>query len=284
MKSCVTSSPLCLACISFTAGGRRIVLSGADQTVRIWGVESAKHQTVLHGHLTKIYRVEPTADGGGIVGGAKDGSLLVWDAKRKERRARFKTIPTPVERIEFLPGGNEFLAVDPVGFVTLWDSSTLQPLGRIGCQPVKDSSAQAGTRRPPKTRWLSLALPIKVANGRSAIAVSPAAILQRNWPPAGAPARFRGRMPTTPAPIAIKAHVAGSGTTACGEAITAAAPGTGLNPTPTDQKVQGVDARGEAVNGDLGKTKKRVGAAGKIAIRRSPSCRRSFRSADQTAC
>jgi WD40 repeat protein len=49
-----------------------------------------------------------------------------WDTKRVQRRNRFETLPIPVAQLVFLPDTGDMLSVDQDGYVTLWDSQTLQ--------------------------------------------------------------------------------------------------------------------------------------------------------------
>ncbi|MBI4664216.1 MAG: protein kinase [Verrucomicrobia bacterium] len=117
---------------AFASDGKRLVSVGADQTVRIWDLDSRKERAALRGHLSEVNCVAMTPNGKTIVSGCKDGTLFGWDAQRAvEPKHSFRALPIPVAGIEFLPAQRGMLSVNADGTVSLWDPITLLESERI---------------------------------------------------------------------------------------------------------------------------------------------------------
>jgi WD40 repeat protein/serine/threonine protein kinase len=117
--------------LTFTADGKRLVSSGADQTVRVWELDGHRELIALQGHLSEVNCAAVTPDGKTIVSGCKDGTLFGWDVERTERKKSFETLPTRVSSIEFTADNQRMFSVNLDGTVSLWNSGTLQEIERI---------------------------------------------------------------------------------------------------------------------------------------------------------
>jgi WD40 repeat protein len=66
-----------------------VASAGADQTIRLWHVESREEIARLRGHTDEIYTVAFSPDGKTLASGGRDGTVQFWDASPKERPRPF---------------------------------------------------------------------------------------------------------------------------------------------------------------------------------------------------
>lgn len=65
--------------VAVTSDGRRAVSGSADNTVRVWDLETGRCVFTLGGHNGVVYGVAVSADGRVAVSGSVDATLKVWD-------------------------------------------------------------------------------------------------------------------------------------------------------------------------------------------------------------
>jgi WD40 repeat protein len=80
-----------MAVSSNPAGALGRVAMSADRSVGVWEVENADAPAWLKGHSTAINCVEMSADGKLVVTASQDHSLKVWDLRRRQLIASFRS-------------------------------------------------------------------------------------------------------------------------------------------------------------------------------------------------
>ena len=70
--------------VAFSQDSTRALSGGADNTVRIWDVESGQELHCLEGHLGGIWSIAFSPDGRVAASGSGDGSIRLWDVASGE--------------------------------------------------------------------------------------------------------------------------------------------------------------------------------------------------------
>ena len=76
--------------VVFTSDGRALISGGADHTIRMWDVSSAKEIRRFDGHTSPISRFSLSADGKTLASGSRDHTARTWNVNTGEPLARFK--------------------------------------------------------------------------------------------------------------------------------------------------------------------------------------------------
>jgi WD40 repeat protein len=67
--------------VAITPDGQRVVSASADNTLKVWDLNSGKKLKTLTGHTSAIRAVAITLDGQRAISGSYDNTLKVWDLK-----------------------------------------------------------------------------------------------------------------------------------------------------------------------------------------------------------
>ncbi|KAJ3250144.1 hypothetical protein HDU77_006938 [Chytriomyces hyalinus] len=68
-------------CVTFSGDGKVLVSGGADETCRVWDVQSGRCLKIFTGHEGCINSVAITSDGRRLVSGSDDQTVRVWELK-----------------------------------------------------------------------------------------------------------------------------------------------------------------------------------------------------------
>jgi hypothetical protein len=75
--------------VTMSADGRRAISGSADNTLKLWDLESGAELMTLAGHSSEVNAVALTADGRRAVSGSEDNTLKLWDVDAGEPVAAF---------------------------------------------------------------------------------------------------------------------------------------------------------------------------------------------------
>jgi WD40 repeat protein len=113
--------------------------SSIDGVIKIWDLESGKQLQQLQGHNASLARLEFSPDGLSLLSGSWDGSVILWDLTRAEKRFDFKADirrsynpkSEPPEQAQraidwagFSNDGTRIMAVTHNGEASMWDART----------------------------------------------------------------------------------------------------------------------------------------------------------------
>ena len=115
--------------VAFSPNGNILASAHADNTVRLWEVETRELKRTLRGHRFAVRSVAFSPDGNTLASGGMDGWVLLWEPDT----GRLKQIIRPdstVWSLSFSPDGNSLATATEFGHVFIWDITNLERIER----------------------------------------------------------------------------------------------------------------------------------------------------------
>jgi WD40 repeat protein len=133
-----------LAC-AFAPGGLRAVSASADQTLRLWNLQTGSAVAVLTGHTAEVTGCAFTRDGRRIVSRSKDGRLGLWDGESGQLIAFTQGHTDWVNAFALDEEAGLVYSASEDQSVRAWDLATGEPRGVVyGVSPFRSLAAVQG--------------------------------------------------------------------------------------------------------------------------------------------
>jgi mono/diheme cytochrome c family protein len=116
--------------IAFAPDGKLAVFAGADRSVRLWDVPTARERRTLTGHTGSLWSVAVSPNGKLAVSGGMDGSVRVWNLATGESLKQLSEHLSMVSALAISPDHNRLLSASHDQALILWDLTTGQELRR----------------------------------------------------------------------------------------------------------------------------------------------------------
>ena len=112
----------------FSADGKQLTSSSADQTIRTWDIASEKCLDVLRGHRQEVWRLAMLPNDKTVISGAKDGAVCFWDTSVTHPHQPHATLTLPKDIIlcAFAADSQSILMVEAQGQVSRWTAPDFQ--------------------------------------------------------------------------------------------------------------------------------------------------------------
>jgi WD40 repeat protein len=110
---------------AFSSDSRLLASCGADQTVRLWEVETGACQ-VLRGHTDEVFAAAFHPDGKRLATAGRDRAVWLWDPATGEEVARLPGHTSYVWALAFSPDGKTLASGSGDFTVRLWDTAPLK--------------------------------------------------------------------------------------------------------------------------------------------------------------
>ena len=95
-----------------------------DHSIRLWDIVTGQCVETLHGNPSEIWTVAFTANGQGLISGAKDGTVRLWPTNAAAREKLYEGNWTP---IKFSKDGQVLAAIDDQSKFVLLNLKTGEP-------------------------------------------------------------------------------------------------------------------------------------------------------------
>ncbi len=123
-------------CLALSPVGRLLAVgSGSydgilapDFSVRLWGLDDGPPGLPLAGHEAPVTALAFDPDGARLASGARDGAVIVWDARSRQVVWRVQADNTPVRSVLFLDRGARLLVGSRGGLVAVYDLKSTAPI------------------------------------------------------------------------------------------------------------------------------------------------------------
>ncbi|MGW2044344.1 nSTAND1 domain-containing NTPase [Streptomyces sp. NPDC001858] len=110
--------------VAFSPDGRTLASAGADMTVRLWKVATARHVRTLKGHTGKVWSVAFSPDGRTLATASEDRTARLWNANTGACLRTLKGHTGEVTGVAFSPDGRTLATTGKDKTARLWNART----------------------------------------------------------------------------------------------------------------------------------------------------------------
>jgi len=107
--------------VAFSPDGKYVVTGSADNTTKLWDVETGNEIRTFSGHAGDVRSVGFSPDGGFIITGSNDKSARMWDVLTGEEFWRLEWHNNYVTSVSFSPDGKKIVTGSKDKTAILWD-------------------------------------------------------------------------------------------------------------------------------------------------------------------
>jgi WD40 repeat protein len=122
-----------VACVAFSADGKRALSGSDDKTVRLWDVDTGKELRRFAGHTESVVTVAFSPDGRRALSASSDETLRLWDVETGKELRHLRGPENAVRNAAFSPDGRWALSGGTIRPHTmrLWDMESGKELDRF---------------------------------------------------------------------------------------------------------------------------------------------------------
>jgi WD40 repeat protein/ABC-type uncharacterized transport system involved in gliding motility auxiliary subunit len=113
--------------VAFSPDGTRLVTASADDTAKVWDVETGEEIATLAGHTGDVIGAAFSPDGEMIATSSADNTVRLWDPDSGEELAVLEGHRSVVWRVAFSPDGTRLVSAGQDQAVIIWDVKSRQP-------------------------------------------------------------------------------------------------------------------------------------------------------------
>jgi WD40 repeat protein len=136
--------------VEFSADGRQIVTSGADNSARVWDAAQMNCKAVLRGsHIGKVLCATFAPDGQHVATASEDGTVCVWDSLTESVAMQLRAHTKRVSTVQFSRDGQRIVTASDDNTARVWNAQkgTLEVT-------IKENFAWPAATFSPDGRWV----------------------------------------------------------------------------------------------------------------------------------
>ncbi|CAD8215601.1 unnamed protein product [Paramecium octaurelia] len=110
--------------ICYSLDGTTLASGSADNSIRLWDVETGQQKAKLDGHSDCVRTICYSPDGTTLASGSLGNSIRLWDVKTGQQNAKLDGHPSTVYSVDFSPDGNTLVSGSYDNSIRLWNVQT----------------------------------------------------------------------------------------------------------------------------------------------------------------
>jgi len=114
--------------VNFSPDGKTLVSGSADNTIKLWDVETGQEIRTLKGHYSVVNSVNFSPDGKTLVSGSDDNTIKLWNVETGQEIRTLKGHDSPVRSVNFSPDGKTLVSRSDDNTIKLWNVETGQEI------------------------------------------------------------------------------------------------------------------------------------------------------------
>jgi WD40 repeat protein len=141
--------------VTMTADGRRAVSASADNTLKVWDLETGRQLCTLEGHSDVVNGVAVSADGRRAVSASRDKTLIIWDLDTGSQLRTLEGHSKGVNGVALSGDGRRAVSASSDETLIVWDLETGRELCTLGphWNKVKGVAVSLDGRRAVSASW-----------------------------------------------------------------------------------------------------------------------------------
>jgi WD40 repeat protein len=111
-------------CLIISPDGSTLLSGSADNTIKLWSLETGQEIKTLVGHTSYVNTLAITPDGKTLVSGSADGTIKLWDLAAGQETKTLRGHQGYVNALDINPDGTVLASVSTDKTIRLWDLKT----------------------------------------------------------------------------------------------------------------------------------------------------------------
>ncbi|HEV3081847.1 MAG TPA: hypothetical protein VGY66_18855, partial [Gemmataceae bacterium] len=124
-RTCRGRAGAAVMTLAFSPDGRRLVMGGEEDRVKIWEVQTGQEQT-LKGHRGDVWAATFSRDGRWVASAGEDSTVKVWDGRSGALVHNFRGHNGLVTSVAFSPDGRRLFSGSRDRTVKVWGLTPLK--------------------------------------------------------------------------------------------------------------------------------------------------------------
>ncbi|KAJ5088692.1 G-protein beta WD- 40 repeats containing protein [Penicillium angulare] len=113
-----------VSAVSFSPGGKNILTSSGDTTIKLWDAKTGNLQKTITGHSSWVGAAVFSPDGRMIVSGSVDKTVRLWDIKTGDMLKILSGHSDSVRTVVFSPDGEQIASGSNDNTIKIWEKTT----------------------------------------------------------------------------------------------------------------------------------------------------------------